>query len=41
MPEEVYTTNKEYILYLRCMIAIQKPLKEAVVEKYVLVEIGV
>lgn len=41
MPEEVYNVNKNYILYLRCMIAIQKALKEAGVDEYILVEIGV
>ena len=41
MPEEVYNVNKDYILYLRCMIAIQKAFKEAGVDGYVLVEIGV
>lgn len=33
--------DKEYILYLRCMIAIQKALKDAGVDEYILVEIGV
>ena len=41
MPEEVYNDNKDYILYLRCMIAIKKALKEAGVDEYILVEIGV
>lgn len=41
LPEEVYNVNKDYILYLRCMIAIQKALKEAGVDEYILVEIGV
>ena len=41
MTEGTYNVNREYILYLRCMIAIQKALKEAGVDKYVLVEIGV
>lgn len=39
IPEEHYNVNKDYILYLRCMIAIQKALKEAGVNKYILVEI--
>lgn len=40
IPEENYNVNKEYVLYLRCMIAIQKALKETGVDEYVLVEIG-
>ena len=37
---EEYILDAGYALYLRCMIAIQKALKEAGVEEYVLVEIG-
>lgn len=33
--------NETYLLYLRCMIAIQKALKEAGVNEYILVEIGI
>ena len=33
--------NKMYLLYLCCMIAIQKVLKEAGVNEYILVEIGI
>lgn len=36
-----HNINRNYILYLRCMIVIQKALKEAGVDEYVLVEIGV
>lgn len=36
-----HNINKMYLLYLRCMIAIQKALKEAGIDEYILVEIGV